>query len=81
MNKSIVGGSYHSVALRDTGTIECWGSNEENQCDPVYKTFECVINIACGDNHSVALLEDRTIECWDLMNIINVSQFIKHLSV
>jgi len=32
-------GHDHSVALRDTGTLELWGDNEFDQCDPVYKTF------------------------------------------
>ena len=39
MNKSIACGVDHSVALKEDDTLECWGSNKNNQCDPVYKTF------------------------------------------
>ena len=46
------------------GTIECWGNNEYNQCDSVYKTFTNVIDVACGGHHLLALKDDGTIECW-----------------
>ena len=55
MNKSIACGWNHSVAIRDAGTIECWGSDECNQCDPVYKTFNNIISVACGYTHSCLL--------------------------
>ena len=80
MKKSIACGWYHSVALKDNGTIECWGNNEENKCNCVYKTFTGVISIACGTKHLVSLKSDGTIECWDLM-IINVILYIKLLQM
>ena len=40
MNKSIVCGDSHSVALKEDGTLECWGNNYVNQCDKVYKSFK-----------------------------------------
>ena len=64
MNKTIVCGGKVSVALKEDGTIECWGDNYFNQCDPVYKTFTDVISVACGVFHSVALKSDGTLECW-----------------
>ena len=64
MNKSIKCGYIHSVALKEDGTLECWGDNKYNQCNPFYKTFECVIDVACGQYHSVALKSDGTLECW-----------------
>ena len=36
---SVACGGYHSVALKSDGTLECWGNNEYNQCNPVYKSF------------------------------------------
>ena len=30
---------YHSVTLKNDGSIECLGNNEFNQCDQVYKSF------------------------------------------
>ncbi len=40
------------------------GDNHNNQCDPVYKTLNGVIQIACGAYHSIALMTDGTVECW-----------------
>ena len=42
MNKSISCGRFHSVVLKDDGTLECWGNNYYNQCDLVYKTFTSI---------------------------------------
>ena len=39
MNKFIVCGFHHSLALKDDGTIYCWGHNKYNQCDEIYKLF------------------------------------------
>jgi alpha-tubulin suppressor-like RCC1 family protein len=46
MNENISCGANHSVALKDDGTVECWGYNA---CDPVYKTFTNIIQITCGE--------------------------------
>ena len=40
------------------------GYNEANQCNPGYKTFTNVINVACGSTHLVALKDYGTLECW-----------------
>ena len=64
MNKSISCGGYHSVALRDDGTVKCWGNNTQNQCNSIYKTFTNIIKASCGNEYSVALTSDGTIKCW-----------------
>ena len=63
MNKSISCKWNHSVALKDDGTIDFWGSNLSNQCNLVYKSFTNVIGVACGRLNSVVLLENGIIEC------------------
>ena len=46
-------GAFHSVALRQNGTIRCWGDNRYNQLNnPTEAGFT---KIACGDYHTVAL--------------------------
>ena len=67
MNKkthTIVCGSRHSVALTNNNTVQCWGSNKANQCDPLHRTLTDVIQVACGSMHSVALLSNGTVRCW-----------------
>ena len=61
---TVVCGVHHTVALLNNGTVQCWGSNNENQCDPVHLTFTDVIQIACGSKHSVVLLSNGTVRCW-----------------
>ena len=39
---------YHSIGLKEDGTIYCWGNNDFNQCDTIYKTFTNITQIACG---------------------------------
>ena len=38
-------------------------------------------SISCGYNHSVALQSDGTLKFWDLIDGINVIQFIKLLQI
>ena len=57
-------GASHSVALLSNGTIQCWGNNLWNQCDPVHLTFTDVIQVVCNRKHSVALLSNGTVRCW-----------------
>ena len=45
------------------------GDNRCNQCDPVYKTFTSLIDVACGGFHSVVVKDNGTIECWESNNI------------
>ena len=54
MNKkthTIVCGHTHSVAITTNNTLNCWGNNKYNQCDPVHNTFTDVIQVACGAWH------------------------------
>ncbi|MGB0325741.1 MAG: hypothetical protein ACPGGL_09450, partial [Phycisphaerales bacterium] len=52
---------YHSIGLREDGTIACWGSNNYGQCDAPDGVFT---QVEAGDRHSLGLREDGTIACW-----------------
>ena len=56
-------GNMHFVALKEDGTIVCWGNNKCNQLDPIYLTYTNIIEIECGIYHSVGLKADGTIVC------------------
>lgn len=76
---SVVCGENHSVALMTDGTVACWGSNDLNQCDPVYKKLKNVVSIASGANHSVAMIYDGTVVCWGDNSKNQCSLFYKDL--
>ena len=42
----VCGFGQHSVALISNGTVQCWGYNNRNQCDPLHSTFTDVIQVA-----------------------------------
>ena len=48
----VAGGGYHSIGLREDGTIACWGRNFEGQCDAPDGVFT---QIAAGNYHSIGL--------------------------
>ena len=60
----VCGFGQHSVALISNGTVQCWGYNNRNQCDPLHSTFTDVIQVACGYAHSVALTSNGAVRCW-----------------
>jgi alpha-tubulin suppressor-like RCC1 family protein len=64
-NKYIACRVTHSVAIKNDGTIVCWGHNEFYECDPIYKIFTEVVIVSCGK----------------IIDLINVIQFIKHLLI
>ena len=71
---AIVAGTDHSCALREGGTISCWGRNshgqlgngtENNSSLPVgVEGITDVTAIATGGDHSCALREDGSVSCW-----------------
>jgi len=70
----ISAGAYHTVALKEDGTVWTWGNNESGQLgdgteidkgEPVQvKGIEGVKAIAAGGYHTVALKEDGTVWTW-----------------
>jgi hypothetical protein len=75
----IAGGFYHSMALKNDGTVWTWGDNEFGQlgngsvmntgcyCEPVpaqIANLSNMISIAGGWNHSVAVKNDGSVWSW-----------------
>ena len=54
-------GRHHSIALREDGTVVCWGNNSSGQCDAPKGKF---VAVSAGSSHSAALREDGTVVCW-----------------
>jgi len=68
-------GDEHSCALRNSGTVECWGANYALTCgQPEYyaelwepvpvKDLAGAIDVAAGYSHTCAVLTDGTARCW-----------------
>mmetsp|Transcript_17197 Transcript_17197/g.55803 ORF Transcript_17197/g.55803 Transcript_17197/m.55803 type:complete len:153 (-) Transcript_17197:7-465(-) len=60
---AIACGTFHSVALRDDGTVVTWGSNGFHQRDGA-PTSTGFVGISCAGNLSVALRSDATVVPW-----------------
>ncbi|MBI5141211.1 MAG: Ig-like domain-containing protein [Nitrospirae bacterium] len=73
---SVAGGGYHSLALKDDGTVIGWGYNGNGQLGNGEHTFSPVTSpvsvsgltgitaIAGGEFHSLALKNDGTVWAW-----------------
>ncbi|MBF0363018.1 MAG: hypothetical protein HQK49_18505 [Oligoflexia bacterium] len=56
-------GGQHSCALKNDGSVVCWGRNNENQSTPPFGLSD-VKSIALGGIHSCALKNDGSVVCW-----------------
>jgi alpha-tubulin suppressor-like RCC1 family protein len=70
---AVGGGSEHTCAVLDDGTVRCWGQNAFNQLGntggnafaPVTVAgITNAIGIAVADFHNCALIADGTVQCW-----------------
>jgi len=67
-------GSYHSCALLQDATVQCWGDSDHGQIgaqglafSPVPVTVSGIANavrVGTGFQHSCAVLSDGTVRCW-----------------
>jgi alpha-tubulin suppressor-like RCC1 family protein len=73
--KAISAGEYHSLAVKEDGTVFAWGYNSYGQLGDGTTTFyrttlvqvqnlSGVKAVAAGANHSLALKEDGTVQAW-----------------
>jgi hypothetical protein len=60
---AIAGGGYHSLALKNNGTVTAWGDNSSGQTS-VPPGLSNVVAIAAGGYHSLALLTNGTVVAW-----------------
>jgi hypothetical protein len=60
---AIVGGDYHSVAIRHDGTLVAWGFDDEGQVDVPTNSLRFV-SVAAGADHNLALAEDGSVVAW-----------------
>ena len=59
-------GADHACALRASGQIACWGSNDYGQASPPYGAYEA---ISSGENGSCALNDDGAAVCWGSFDV------------
>jgi alpha-tubulin suppressor-like RCC1 family protein len=70
----LAAGGLHTCALRDTGSVVCWGNNSDGQLGDgtttlrrtptVIGSFSGVIHLAAGQRYTCALRNDSTVACW-----------------
>ena len=59
----ISAGGYHSLALKENGTVVAWGDNYYGQTS-IQVGLNSVLQISAGGNHSLALKADGTAVAW-----------------
>ncbi len=60
---AVAAGLYHNLALKSSGTIVAWGSNDHGQCT-VPEPNANFIAISAGNIHSLALRADGSVVAW-----------------
>ena len=58
---AVSAGWAYTCGLRESGAIECWGSNDYGQADAPAGRFTAV---SAGGGHTCGLRESGAIECW-----------------
>jgi len=58
----VAAGGSHTCAIRDDGTLACWGDDSAGQLDEVPSgTFR---SLSAGGTHTCAIRTDGTLACW-----------------
>jgi alpha-tubulin suppressor-like RCC1 family protein len=60
---AVAAGGAHYIALRDDGTVICWGDNTYGQAIPP-PGLSNVVAISAGELYSTALLANGTVAAW-----------------
>ena len=60
---AVSAGGFHSLALRDDGSVVCWGKNGKGQAPPEVREGSFAA-VSAGVYHSLALRDDGSIVCW-----------------
>ena len=71
---AVAAGGFHTCALMEAGTVECWGYNghgelgdgstSERESPVPVAALTNVTAISAGSAHTCALLANRTVVCW-----------------
>lgn len=58
--KAIAAGYYHTLALREDGSVIAWGRNDSMQCEvPYYLKLKNVTSVFAGEKNSVVLTSNK----------------------
>ena len=75
LQRRISVGGLHTCAILDTGSVSCWGSNDNGQLGngtrttsnfPVPVGINGILQLAAGTSHTCALRHGGTLWCWGL---------------
>ena len=70
---AVSGGTWHTCALLQNGTVQCWGENDHGQIGNTLSHSNVPVTVAgisnavaisVGTHHSCAVLADGTTRCW-----------------
>src|SRR5688572_5723983 len=74
--RRITAGNLHSCAILDSGTVQCWGGNDNGQLGNGTTTTSTVpvpvsgvsaaLQLSAGCGHTCAMIHGGTIRCWGL---------------
>ena len=63
--KFIAAGYFHTCGIRESGTVDCWGDNNDGQSTPPDGKF---IAVSAGKSmtrtHTCGIRESGTVDCW-----------------
>ena len=62
---SVSAGDDHTCGVRETGSVACWGNDEDDQSTPPEGLF---ISVDAGDNHTCAVRKTGAVACWGRNN-------------
>ena len=61
---AVAAGDYHSLALKNDGTVVAWGSNYYGESVTSLSGLTGIVAVAAGDYHNLALRSDGTVLAW-----------------
>ena len=58
---SVSAGGGHTCAVRQDGSVACWGEDEYGEATPPEREFA---SISAGSSHTCGVQQDGSIACW-----------------